>query len=87
MGKILVSCPNLRVLKGFLHIFETPVGHFAKLNAIELHMPTVETINWFFVNCPCIEEAKVCARIHFKITTFVYYFNKFFFLSTIVVVQ
>lgn len=36
-----------------------PDGQFTKLKAIELHMPTVETINWFFENCPCLEEAKV----------------------------
>lgn len=59
VAKLLESCPNLLVLKGFLHIFEPPVGQFTKLKSIELHMPTVETINWFFENCPCLEEAKV----------------------------
>lgn len=59
MAKVLESCPNLVVLKGFLHIFETPVGKFTELKCIELHMPTVETIDWFFENCPCLEEAKV----------------------------
>jgi hypothetical protein len=60
VAKLLASCPNLLVLKGFLHIFEMPVGKFTKLKSIELHMPTVETINWFFENSPCLEEAKVC---------------------------
>lgn len=60
MAKLLASCPNLLTLKGFLHIFEMPVGQFSKLKSIELHMPTAETINWFFENCPCLEEAKVC---------------------------
>lgn len=60
MVNVLESCPNLLVLKGFLHIFETPVGKFTKLKCIELHMPTVETINWFFENCSSLEEAKVC---------------------------
>ncbi|KAF0766196.1 Uncharacterized protein FWK35_00011484 [Aphis craccivora] len=59
VAKLLASCPNLLVLKGFLHIFEMPVGKFSKLKSIELHMPTVETINWFFENCPCLEEAKL----------------------------
>lgn len=59
MAKLLVSCPNLLVLKGYLHIFEVPTGQFTKLRSIELHMPTVETIKWFFENCPCLEEAKV----------------------------
>ncbi|XP_025418071.1 uncharacterized protein LOC112688877 isoform X2 [Sipha flava] len=59
VAKLLKSCPNLHVLKGYLHIFETPDGQFTKLKSIELHMPTVETINWFFENCPCLEEAKL----------------------------
>jgi len=59
VAKLLASCPNLLMLKGFLHIFEMPVGKFTKLKSIELHMPTVETINWFFENCPSLEEAKV----------------------------
>jgi hypothetical protein len=54
------------VLKGYLHIFETPDGQFTKLKSIELHMPTVETINWFFENCPCLEEAKVFYTYIFK---------------------
>jgi len=59
VAKLLVNCPNLLVLKGYLHIFEMPVGQFTKLRSIELHMPTIETINWFFENCPCLEEAKL----------------------------
>jgi len=47
------------VLKGYLHIFDKPIGQFTRLTSIELHMPTVETINWFFENCPRLEEAKV----------------------------
>ncbi|XP_050533973.1 uncharacterized protein LOC126901518 isoform X2 [Daktulosphaira vitifoliae] len=59
VAKVLSSCPNLLFLKGYLHTFETPVGKFIKLKSFELHMPTVETINWFFENCPCLEEAKL----------------------------
>lgn len=67
MAKLLESCPNLLVLKGFLHIFETPNGKFTKLKSIELHMPTAETISWFFENCPRLEEAKVRFVVYMKV--------------------
>lgn len=44
-----------------------PVGQFTKLKIIELHMPTAETINWFFENCPCLEEAKVILFIKYNL--------------------
>lgn len=59
VARVVENCPNLLVLKGYLHVFEIPFGKFTKLKSIELHMPTVETINWFFDNCPCLEEAKL----------------------------